>query len=109
MRKRLKCNTLTRLVNMIDAYLDEDTYEENTYECNQVVRDMDDLADYMQGVVNALYINGNIEELEHCLEEALHIVGIDMPTTKPFLKTKSDSMSWHLGYQRGVIDATRKT
>jgi len=52
------------------------------------IPDLDHLQDMLEGIVEALYVTGNVEELENCLDEAVHCFGLKLPAGDPIVEAK---------------------
>jgi len=63
------------------------------------------LYEFMEGVLEALYETGDLDELEHCLEEACAEVNLSLPGKMLKVKSKGADLQFYLGYQRGVLDS----
>jgi len=66
----------------------------------------DEVQDYLIGMLNALYHDGNVSRLEGCLEELCHLFDVEYKGGDCLLEKKKprDLMQWYLGYQRATID-----
>lgn len=63
------------------------------------------LYEFLEGVIEALYDTGDLENLEHCLEEACAEVNLSLPAKTLKVKSKEADLQYYLGYQRGMIDS----
>jgi len=71
----------------------------------------DDTRDFLSGIVESLYKTGNVESLEHCLEELCAQYDVEFEPKVPQLETKNKNrlMHWYLGYQRATIENMNST
>lgn len=65
-----------------------------------------DTRDYLQGIMEALYKDGNVEKLEDCLEELCGLYDVEFKLGVPQLEKKNENqlMHWYLDYQRASIE-----
>jgi len=72
--------------------------------------DIDHCRDHLTGVLQALYTTGDTEQLEYCLEEVAHALGISLPEGDIAIEKKNQNRELHyqLGYQRALLDTQRK-
>lgn len=69
--------------------------------------DIEHLKDHLQGVAEAFYRSGDTGDLERCLDECFHTLGLTLsPAAQPAMEKRGqrDLMHWFLGYQRSQID-----
>lgn len=59
--------------------------EEHGYIHEDELPDFSRIKDYLTGVVEAVYETGNIDKLEHCLEELCHQFNMKTPFKHPVL------------------------
>ena len=66
----------------------------------------EDTRDFLLGIQEAIYKTGDIEILEHCLEELCHQYQVEFKPKAPQVETKNKNrlMHWYLGYQRASLD-----
>lgn len=72
--------------------------------------DFDMTTDYLYGCMEALYMDGDIEKLERCLEELCgqFKVNYSKRTLKIENKEKNRLLHWQLGYQRATQDLAKE-
>jgi len=72
-------------------YLEEDAYEPDIDTGDYIhiddLPDIDKAKDFLGGIVEAVYETGNMDLLEHCLEELCEILEVKMPAGKPRIKS----------------------
>lgn len=62
-------------------------------------------ADWLEGVLEAVYDTGDGAALEEHLEELCHALSVPFPADKARkLRGSSPLMQWYLGYQRAHLD-----
>lgn len=68
--------------------------------------DFTHIRDHVEGILEAMYQTGNIDNLESSIEEVCYELGVLFENREPLMmeKRQNDSVQWHLGYRRGVID-----
>lgn len=79
--------------------------EEYGYVREDSVPNVGRMYEMMQGMLEALYTTGDLEDLEHCLEEACSEINLSLPGKMLKVSTKGTDLKYHLGYQRGMIDS----
>lgn len=72
------------------------------------VENYDHAVDHLQGVYNALYKSGSVEDLEFSLEELFHVFDLKFDNVEPKLK-KNNRFEWHAGYSQAMKDLNLKT
>lgn len=85
--------------------------EDNGWVQEDSLPNFDDTKDFLKGIVESLYETGNVEQLEHCIEELCFQYDVKFKEKEPKLKNKEEDklMNWYLGYQRNVIDKNQKS
>ncbi len=92
-------------MNINKAIRDAQLYE--VYE-NDMNTDMDMAADYMEGLVKALYTTGDKDKLHDMVEELCALFNVDMPDGKMRVTETADTKKhFILGYQRALLDMTK--
>lgn len=73
--------------------------------------DTDHCEDMLKGIIEALYVTGDVAALEDCLDELTGQFDMKLPESEPILekKNKNRLMHWYLGYQRAHIDHMNNT
>lgn len=73
--------------------------------------EMEAVEDFLQGIYEALYINGDVDKLEGCLEELFHQFNMkfELGEVQLVKKKTRDLMQWYLGYQRAHLDHLNHT
>jgi hypothetical protein len=90
-----------------DLELDIDLEISECPYCNKL--DTDHLREHVQGIVEAVYVSGDVMKLESCLDEVCYELGVNINQGIPAIQKKKtfDLMQQHLGYQRAMIDNQR--
>ncbi len=90
---------------MLD-YTDGPTMEDYGYIHEDNLPDLDNLRGHVQGVVDAFYKSGNINDMESGLEEVCAALDMPFAAGAPAVEKRkqNDFMQWFLGYQRCEID-----
>jgi len=67
--------------------------------------------DFLKGIYESLYVTGNVDKLEGCLEELFHQFDMKFELGKVQIEKKKqrDLMQWYLGYQRATMDQMNHT
>lgn len=99
---------------MYDFDFDYDTPDhplDHGYVSVDSLPDFDKTCDYLMGIQEALYKDGDVKKLEHCLEELCHQYDCRFSAGKPVLENvkKRDLFQWFLGYQRAEMDRGIRT
>lgn len=90
---------------MYDYDYDYPTPEDDGYIHESDLPNFDSTRDYLQGIVEAVYKTGDLEMLEHCLEELCGQFELKYEMGELQLaKKKNGLMTWYLGYQRATLD-----
>lgn len=64
------------------------------------VPNIEDTQDYITGLIEAIYVSGNIAKLEHCIEELAHIYDVKYEYREPQIDTKKHPlMQWFVETQ----------
>ena len=89
-----------RLLNKPQLF-DTESYEETASN-----KKIDEVRDFVEGILETVYLTGDVEILEHCLTELCGILEIENTYTEVKLerKDKNRMMHWYLGYQRATMD-----
>ena len=66
--------------------------------------DLDHLKDHVQGLLVALYVTGDVNNMEQSLEEICNELDIEFKADDPKLSKKPDLIDWYLERQREIID-----
>ena len=92
----------------------EDHKEINLYECEETQHEralsnkLHDASDWLDGLIEALYVTGNSTDINNCVEELQHILGSHSSVSQRELKVANKEenkiFNWALGYQRAYID-----
>lgn len=78
--------------------------DEDLYFYSQEREPDPDTQDYLQGIVEVLYDDGNIDKLVHCLEELCNIHEVEFKTKELKIQKKSHPlMGWYIDMQQKVI------
>lgn len=91
------------------------TPEDDGYYHQDDLPDFDSCEDFLKGIIEAVYVTGDIKDLENCLDELTaqfsNQFDIKLPESEPILekKNKNRLMHWYLGYQRAHIDQMNNT
>jgi len=99
---------------MLDRHLEEDLHDESPADHGWVhedcLPDMQNLEDQVKGIIDALYVSGDIRQLEAHLNELCSEIGMNHSVRRPQLGRSglADKMQWHLGYQRALIDTMNR-
>jgi uncharacterized protein (DUF1499 family) len=91
------------------------THEDDGYFHKDDLPDFDDCEDFLKGIIEAIYVTGNVDDLENYLDKLsaqfVNQFNIKLPESEPILekKNKNRLMDWYLGYQRAHIDHMKYT
>lgn len=58
--------------------------------------DLDSVRDFLTGVIEAVYVTGDVESLENCLDEICGQFDLKLPAGQPILKKRTPEFSDHL-------------
>jgi hypothetical protein len=79
-------------------------YHEDMFADTQECDSDPDTQDYLQGIVEAIYIDGNTKKLEHCLEELCHIHKVEYTLNElKIAKKPHPILEWYVDMQKQVI------
>ncbi len=73
--------------------------------------DLDHAKDMLEGVLEALYVSGDVEKLEDCLDELTGCFELKLPATAPLLEKKGmnlNLLSAFAGYTKQYAEALTK-
>jgi len=96
---------------MIDSLLDPDSYPDEDWGFDRdLMPNLENLRDHVQGILEAVYKTGDIRELENSLDEVCIEIGIPMNAKNPLIEKRGNRnmKMWHLGYQRAMLDQNHK-
>jgi hypothetical protein len=99
---------------MIDQYLEEYcdiTPEDSGYIHESNLPNIQRIQDSLKVLMQCMYGSGDVAMMESCLDEICDEVDMKINPGTPVLekKQKSNMLTWHLGYQRAMIDNQHKT
>ena len=85
-------------VGPADSWYEPDyveTPEDHGYIHEDDLPDLDHIKDYLEGVLEAVYVTGDVEVLENCLDEICGQFDLKLPVSEPVLRSlpKNDEFS----------------
>lgn len=66
-------------------YYEDGCAEDHGYVHEDDLPDFDKIKDHLRGVVESVYESGNLDSLEHCLEELCHQFDMHVPAKDPVI------------------------
>lgn len=83
-----------------DSWYDPDPEPESPADYGWVheddIPDLDSVRDFLTGVIEAVYVTGDVDKLEDCLDEICHQFDLKLPAGQPILKKRTPEFSDHL-------------
>ena len=99
---------------MIDEYLEE-YHERNPEESGYIHKDnipnIERIQDNLKVLMQCMYGSGDVAMMESCIDEICDEVDMKINPGSPVIemKSKTDMIKFHIGYQRAMIDQQNKT
>lgn len=92
---------------MIDEWLEPDptpdSPEDYGYVHQDDLPDIDHIKDHLEGVIEAIYVTGKLDNLENHLDEVTCALDMELPKGRPVLMNLlSREIAYELGYKQGA-------
>jgi len=86
---------------MLDEHYHNDRFMQNF--------DLDAAKDYLSGCLESIYENGDIDKLEHCLEELCYVLNVPFAGKTLKIEKKDHLLQeWYKGYSQAMVDLQRE-
>jgi hypothetical protein len=66
-----------------------ETLEDRGYIHQHYLPNLDHVKEMLKTMINTIYITGDVELLDDCLDELVGVFGLQLPNTKPLLEKKA--------------------
>ena len=95
------------LYYFLEPDVEPETPEDYGYIHEDNLPDLESLRDHVKGIMQAMYLTGDVAMMESCLDELCNELDLKINEGDPILEKKGERnmMTWYLGYQRATIDS----